>query len=81
MTFEQAMKNPGATFGTPEALHASIEFSAEQKRAILRQWQNQFKQLQHADEESMRAPGPATGATAECLRRVTDLLTELEAQP
>ena len=78
MTFEQAMKNPGAMFGSPEILHASSEFSTEQKRAILRQWQDQLEQFQHADEENMRAPGPPTGATGECLRRVTDLLIELD---
>ena len=79
MKFEQAMKNPGATFGAPETLYASSEFSAEQKRAILRQWQDQLEQFQHADDENMRAPGPPTGATGECLRRVTDLLIELDA--
>jgi hypothetical protein len=81
MEFEQAMKNPGATFGAPEALFASSEFTAEQKRAILRQWQDQLEQFQHADEENMPAPGPATGATGECLRRVTDLLSKLEQRP
>ena len=79
MDFETAMKNPGATFGTPETLYGSTEFSAEQKRAILRQWQDQLEQFQHADEENMRAPGPPTGMTAECLRRVTDLLSELQS--
>jgi hypothetical protein len=77
----QAMKNPGATFGAPETLFASSEFTAAQKRAILRQWQDQLKQFQHADDENMRAPGPPTGATAECLRRVTDLLSKLEERP
>jgi hypothetical protein len=76
MNFEKAMKNPGAIFGAPEALYASTEFNAEQKRAILRQ----FEQFQHADDENMPAPGPPTGMTADCLRRVTDLLSELETQ-
>jgi hypothetical protein len=79
MNFDQAMQNPGASFGSPELLYGSTEFSAEQKLAILRQWQNQLEQFQHADEENMRAPGPPTGATGECLRRVTDLLSELAA--
>ena len=81
MDFEKAMKNPGAIFGTPESLYASTEFSPEQKRAILLQWQDQLEQFQHADEENMRAPGPPTGMTAECLRRVTDLLSELQSTP
>ena len=79
MNFEQAMKNPGASFGTPENLGESTEFTAQQKRAILRQWQDQLEQFQRADEETMRAPGPPTGATAECLRRVASLLSELDA--
>jgi hypothetical protein len=81
MEFEKAMKNPGAMFEAPEALYASTEFSPGQKRAILVQWRNQLEQFQHADEENMRAPGPPTGTTAECLRRVTDLLLELESRP
>jgi hypothetical protein len=81
MEFESAMKNPGATFGAPETLYASSDFTAEQKRAILRQWQDQLEQLQHADEENMRAPEPPTGDTGEYLRRVTDLLTKLEDRP
>jgi hypothetical protein len=81
MDFEKAMKNPGAAFGAPEALYASNEFTVDQKRRILLQWQDQLEQFQHADEENMRAPGPPTGATAECLRRVTDLLSELEKRP
>lgn len=81
MEFEKAMKNPAAIFGVPEKLYASTEFTAEQKRAILRQWQDQLEQFQHADEENMPAPGPSTGMTADCLRRVTDVLSELEAPP
>lgn len=78
MEFEKAMKNPGAMFAAPEALYASTEFTRDQKRAILVQWRDQLEQFQHADDENMRAPGPPTGMTAECLRRVTDLLLELE---
>ena len=77
MDFEAAMKNPAATFGSPETLYVSAQFTVEQKRAILLQWQDQLEQFQNADNENMRAPGPPTGATAECLRRVTDLLLEL----
>ena len=36
MEFEKAMKNPAAIFGVPEKLYASTQFTAEQKRAILR---------------------------------------------
>jgi hypothetical protein len=81
MDFEKAMKNPAAVFGTPETLYAATELSPDQKRAILLQWRDQIEQFQHADDENMRAPGPPTGMTAECLRRVSDLLLTLEARP
>lgn len=78
MDFQQALKDPGKMFrGVPEALEASTEFNAAQKRAILLQWKNQLMQLQKATEENMRGP-ESNGAGAECLRRVVDALTRLE---
>ena len=79
MNIEQAMKNPASTFGTPEALEASTELSAVQKRAVLMQWKDQLQQLLTADEESMLRADAKAGANAECLRRVTDILTRLPA--
>ncbi|HSC08222.1 MAG TPA: hypothetical protein VLD59_15455 [Steroidobacteraceae bacterium] len=76
---QKAMKNPGIVFGTPEVLDASTELSAQQKRAILLQWKDQLQQLLIADEESMLAAGASTGANADCLRRVTDTLTRINA--
>ena len=79
MDIEKAMKNPGATFGTPEALYSSTELTARQKRAVLLQWKDQLHQLLAADDENMPAPD-ATGATGDCLRRVSDFLSRLEPQ-
>ena len=79
MDIQKAMKNPSTVFGTPEVLDASTELSAEQKRAILLQWKDQLQQLLIADEESMLAAGASTGANADCLRRVTDTLTRVNA--
>jgi hypothetical protein len=79
MNIEQAMKNPASTFGTPEALEASTELSAVQKRAVLMQWKDQLQQLLTADEESMLRADAKPGANADCLRRVTDILTRLPA--
>lgn len=78
MDIAKAMKNPGATFATPEALSASTELTAVQKRAILLQWKDQVQQLLIADEENMLAAGANAGANADCLRRVTDALTQLD---
>ena len=76
MDFQQALKNPEKMFGTPEALEASSEFDAAQKRAILTQWKDQLVQLQKATNENM--PGPeSNGVGADRLRRVVDALTRL----
>jgi hypothetical protein len=80
MDIEKAMKNPAATFGTPEALYSSAELTMEQKRAILLQWKDQLHQLLAAEDENMQAPGAPTGTSAECLQRVTNILSELESQ-
>ena len=76
MNYQQALKNPGKLFATPEALESSLEFSDAQKRAILVQWKDQLEQLQRASDESMLGP-ESNGAGAECLRRVVDALTRL----
>ena len=74
MDFEQAMKNPGRTFGSPSVLEASTDFSVEQKRAILLQWKDQLTQLKVATQEGM--PGPESqGSGAECLSAIVDALT------
>lgn len=77
MKFQQAMKNPMSVFGTPEALEASTEFGVEQKRVILMQWKDQLQQLLTADDESMLRANAKAGANADCLRRITDILTRL----
>jgi hypothetical protein len=81
VNLQQAMKNPNVVFASPEAVEGSTEFTAAEKRAILMQWKDQLEKLLIADEESMlRADGKAVaGANAECLRRVTDILTKLSS--
>jgi hypothetical protein len=79
MDVQTAMKSPGAVFGDPEVLEGSREFTPEQKRAILLQWQNQLERLQSADDESMLSARSVPGANAECLRRVTNALLRLAA--
>lgn len=77
MNMQQAMKNPNVVFASPEVLEASTEFTAVQKRAILMQWKDQLEKLLIADDESMVRADAKAGANAECLRRVTDILTRL----
>ena len=77
MNLQQAMKNPNVVFDSPEVLESSAEFTAEQKRAILTQWKDQLEKLLIADEESMLRANANAGANADCLRRVTNILTRL----
>lgn len=77
MSIQNSMNNPSDVFATPEALEASSELTPAQKRAILVQWQDQLQQLLVADEEGMLRANAKAGANADCLRRVTDILTRL----
>jgi hypothetical protein len=81
MNLEQAMKHPGGAFASPEALEASTQFTAVQKGAILTQWKDQLTSLLIADEEGMPREDAAAlanvGRNADCLRRVTDVISRL----
>jgi hypothetical protein len=77
MNFQQAMKNPRGTFGTPDALEASTELTVAQKRELLVQWKDQLARLQTASDESMTGP-ESNGSGAECMRRVVDALIRLD---
>jgi hypothetical protein len=78
MNMQQAMKNPNVSFDSPEVLERSSDYSVAQKRAILLQWKDQLEKLLIADEESMLRADAQAGANAECLRRVSDILTRLQ---
>lgn len=77
MNLANAMKNPSATFGTPEAIEAAKELTDEQKRVILRQWKDQLDHLQDTSNESMLGP-ESNGSGAECMRRVVNALIRLD---
>ena len=77
MNLQQAMKNPNVTFASPEVIEVSTEITAVQKRAILKQWKDQLEKLLIADEESMLRADATAGANADCLRRVSNVLTRL----
>ena len=79
MDLDRAMKNPASVFGTPELLSESTDLVPDQKRAVLLQWKDQLQQLQAADDEGMQRSDGTTGATGDVLRRVTTILSRLEA--
>lgn len=78
MNLQQAMKNPNVVFDSPENLEATTEFTALEKRAILTQWKDQLEKLLIADDESMLRADAKAGANADCLRRVTNILSRLQ---
>ena len=75
MDFQQAMKDPGRAFGSPEDVEASTELTIAQKHAVLLQWKNQLQQLMVATEENMPGPETSSGINAECLQRIVSALT------
>ena len=77
MNLQEAMKHPNALFASPEVLEVSAEFSTIQKRAILSQWKDQLKKLLIADDESMLRADAKAGANADCLQRVSKILSRL----
>jgi hypothetical protein len=79
MNLQEAMKNPNVVFASPEVLEASTELTAAQKRAVLAQWKDQLEKLLIADDESMLRADAIAGTNADCLRRVTNILTRLSA--
>lgn len=47
---------------------------------MLTQWKDQLEQLLIADDESMLRANAASGLNADCLRRVSNILTRLADQ-
>jgi len=78
MDLQDAMMNPARAFGSPEAIEASSALSTRQKHAVLLQWKDQLQQLMVATEENMPGPETASGANADCLRRVVDAISRLD---
>lgn len=78
LDIDAAMKNPGRTFGTPEAVEAAPGLTHEQKHAVLLQWKDQLQQLMVATEENMPGPETSSGANADCLQRIVDALNRLD---
>ncbi len=56
MDFEKAKLNPAAVFKTPREIVSSQELSREQKIEILRQWEQDARLMEVAEEESMYWP-------------------------
>ena len=58
MDFEKAKLDPAAVFKSPQEVVSSQELSREQKIEILRQWEQDARLMEVAEEESMPSPQP-----------------------
>ena len=58
MDFEKAKLNPAAVFKSPQEVSSSQELSREQKIEVLRQWEQDARLMEVAEEESMPGPQP-----------------------
>jgi len=58
MDYEKAKLNPAAVFKRPQEVVSSQELSREQKIEILRQWEQDARLMEVAEEESMPDPEP-----------------------
>jgi hypothetical protein len=56
MDFEKAKLNPATVFNSPQEVVSNQELSREQKIEILRQWEQDARLMEVAEEENM--PGP-----------------------
>ena len=71
MNFEHALKDPASVFDSPEAVLADESLSTENKRSILKQWQQDARLLEEAAAENM------AGGEPNMLHRVSEALLRL----
>jgi hypothetical protein len=58
MDFEKAKLNPAAVFKSPQEIVSNQELSREQKIEILKQWEQDARLMDVAEEENMPGPQP-----------------------
>jgi len=73
--YEDALREPAATFGTPADVLAAAGLSNEQKVAILRQWEYDETEIAVAQEEGM------PGGDTKRLQAIAAALAELDPHP
>ena len=71
--YDQALRDPKSVYDTPEQVLADPRLDRQGKRAILRTWEQDARQLLRAEEEAM------TGGEPNMLRRVELALNRLTA--
>ena len=75
MDFEKAKLNPATVFNSPQEVVSNQELSRDQKIEILRQWEQDARLMEVAEEENM--PGPES----KLLQPIRDALHALNYWP
>ena len=75
MDLEKAKLNPAAVFKSPQEVVLSQELSREQKIEIRRQWEQDARLMEVAEEENMPGPQP------KLLQPIRDVLHALNYWP
>jgi len=73
--FQAALNDVAKHFDRPDSLMADPDFSDDQKRELLKQWEYDLRAMQVAADENMAGPG--SGRTEELLREVRQCLGKL----
>jgi hypothetical protein len=68
---EQARRDPGAVFDSPEALRDRTDISRDQKLELLRRWAYDARELAAAEDEGMSGGEPSP------LGRIEAILAEM----
>jgi len=76
--FQQAMNGIESVFSTPTEIQRASDLDLGQKIELLKQWEQDVRELISASGEGMTARYP--GRAAETLRQVESSLRELRAQ-
>lgn len=81
MRRDKLMRNPQKEFQSPQRVLDAPELSDKQKIALLMNWRSDVMEIQRADGENMQNAAEDEGDVAAELKRVTDALTQLGADP
>jgi hypothetical protein len=81
MRKDKLMRNPQEEFRTPQRVLDDPELSENQKVSLLMNWRSDLIEIQRADGENMQNAADDEGDVAVALKRVTDALTTLGADP
>lgn len=73
--FQEAMGDVSKLFERPDKVLADREFTADQKRKLLKQWEYDLREMQVAADENMT--GPKMDRNDELLREVRSCLSKL----